>query len=368
MTFLTFNRRVIAALSVVFLAFGCAAGCGWFEDKAKAVAIAVGALGQDPFSSTNFGEDVNGLQPGPNGGVRDGQLAGLYGGTLNKSSCDKSALIRFLTGKGNGPKAAAWAGVRGIRVKDIPAHIKKLTPVLLRNDTRVRNHGFRKGLATVFEALLEAGIAVLVDDFGQPVVKCNCGNPLSEPIKGVDDFKVDIPDKEWQRKYSKKKVTVVKPNRGKRVRRFYLADVAGGKGIGRPAGTDSTRDVKLAAPPAPPAASRSAKSAPAVAGTWRATSYSSSLIRVSEAGDGAYTGAIARDLKLTGTCVARAGRIIWRMRGTGSHFTGSLSPVDANSCADAPGQPAVWDLTGNTLKMCFSINQRQQCETWERTG
>jgi hypothetical protein len=169
--------RVFAGALAILLVLGFStAGC---SRAIKVLAIAVGVLGPDPFIQQRLGKDESGVQPGPNGGIRSGGVAGLYGGTLNKRACDKTKLIKYLTDPANARKASAWAGVRRIKIKNISAYIKRLTPVLLRNDTRVRNHGFRDGVATVLEALLEAGIAVLIDEWGEPVVKCNCGNPLS---------------------------------------------------------------------------------------------------------------------------------------------------------------------------------------------
>ena len=52
---------------------------------------------------------------------------------------------------------------------------------LLRTDTRVTNHGYVNGQANGFQAVLEAGTAVFVDQYGRPVVKCYCGNPLTPP-------------------------------------------------------------------------------------------------------------------------------------------------------------------------------------------
>lgn len=52
----------------------------------------------------------------------------------------------------------------GIKSNDIPAYVARLTPVILRTDTFVTNHGFAQGRATVVPAVLQAGTAVLVDD------------------------------------------------------------------------------------------------------------------------------------------------------------------------------------------------------------
>jgi len=109
-----------------------------------------------------------------------GSTPGLYGGTRQVSSCNKDQLVSFL--QANPDKARAWAGVEGISVADIPTYVAGLTPAILRADTRVTNHGFENGQATTYQAVLEAGTAVLVDDFGVPRARCYCGNPLTPPV------------------------------------------------------------------------------------------------------------------------------------------------------------------------------------------
>lgn len=64
----------------------------------------------------------------------------------------------------------------------MPAYLRSLTPVQLRMDTRVTNHGYRDGAATSYQAVLQSGTAVLVDDRGVPRVRCACGNPLTPPV------------------------------------------------------------------------------------------------------------------------------------------------------------------------------------------
>jgi hypothetical protein len=134
----------------------------------------------DPFAPP-MGTDQPPSQPvqaPPNFQVPGGHV-GLYGGSLNQSSCDKTQMISFL--QSNPDKAAAWANVLGITPAQIPAYINSLTPIILRSDTLVTNHGFVNGQANAFPAVLQAGTAVLVDDKGEPVTKCYCGNPLSSP-------------------------------------------------------------------------------------------------------------------------------------------------------------------------------------------
>ncbi|HXA27961.1 MAG TPA: DUF6777 domain-containing protein [Candidatus Angelobacter sp.] len=109
-----------------------------------------------------------------------GATPGLYGGTRQLSACDTSLLISFL--QQNPDKARAWAGVEGIAPSDIPGYVATLTPVLVRADTRVTNHGFAGGQATTYQSVLQAGTAVLVDRYGVPRVRCYCGNPLAPPV------------------------------------------------------------------------------------------------------------------------------------------------------------------------------------------
>ena len=51
---------------------------------------------------------------------------------------------------------------------DIPKFLATLTPVQLRTDTKVTNHGFESGEATSRRADPQAGTSVLVDRQGIP--------------------------------------------------------------------------------------------------------------------------------------------------------------------------------------------------------
>jgi hypothetical protein len=104
---------------------------------------------------------------------------GLYGGSGDERVCDPAQLVEFLAA--NQGKAAAWAEVLRIPVGSIASYVARLTPVVLTADTLVTNHGYRDGRATSLQSVLQAGTAVMVDDRGAPRVKCNCGNPLTEP-------------------------------------------------------------------------------------------------------------------------------------------------------------------------------------------
>jgi hypothetical protein len=144
--------------------------------------------GPDPFTESTAKESsASPVSPSPTElatqnavqGVQGG-APGLYGGTRNVASCDVEKQITFF--KGAPDKQRAFASVARVDPPDVPAYLRSLTPVVLRMDTRVTNHGFSDGRAAGYQAVLQAGTAVLVDDRGVPRVRCACGNPLSEPV------------------------------------------------------------------------------------------------------------------------------------------------------------------------------------------
>jgi hypothetical protein len=61
----------------------------------------------------------------------------------------------------------------------VAAFVAGLTPVVLRGDTAVVDHGYRDGRAVPARAVLAAGTAVFVDGHGVPVVGCRSGDPLT---------------------------------------------------------------------------------------------------------------------------------------------------------------------------------------------
>ncbi|MEU9173524.1 DUF6777 domain-containing protein [Streptomyces sp. NPDC048420] len=150
---------------------------------------AASKTGPDPFTeSTAKDSSAPPVSASPTGSsepanaVRgvDGAAPGLYGGTRNVSSCDVEKQVKAL--QAAPAKNRAFASVAGVRPSGVPAYLRSLTPLQLRMDTRVTNHGYRDGAATSYQAVLQAGTAVLVDDHGVPRTRCACGNPLTPPV------------------------------------------------------------------------------------------------------------------------------------------------------------------------------------------
>ena len=132
----------------------------------------------------------------------------------------------------------------GITPDRIEEYIDGLTPVLLRHDTLVKNHDYKKGKAVAFDSLLEAGIAVLVNDQGLPAVKCSCGNPLQSFDKDPEKISVTFEDgnKKWDG-YEKSDVVTVRPA-PRPLERIALVDVDDpDRGINRPVGSTGESDT-----------------------------------------------------------------------------------------------------------------------------
>ncbi|MEV5878949.1 DUF6777 domain-containing protein [Streptomyces sp. NPDC052101] len=111
--------------------------------------------------------------------VLSGATPGLYSGTARVAGCDVERQIGRLTADRG--RAAAFARAAGVPGSGLPGYLHGLTPVALRADTRVTGHGYRGGEAVGYQAVLQAGTAVLVDNRGVPRVRCACGNPLASP-------------------------------------------------------------------------------------------------------------------------------------------------------------------------------------------
>ncbi|WP_157880328.1 DUF6777 domain-containing protein, partial [Streptomyces katrae] len=252
------RRHVPAGAAVLALLGLIAAGCGAQDPEQTKGAAAesqeltlqpVGAAGPDPFTaSTSTAESAPVQPPVPNRtgqGIRTVGAAtpGLYGGTNRLGSCDVERQAAYLTA--DDAKARAFAQATGIEQEKIPEFLRGLTPVVLRADTRITNHGFRDGRADGYQSVLQAGTAVLVDDHGMPRVRCGCGNPLAAPrsAKGSPVLKGD----QWNG-YRPNQVIVIEPTI-QPVKRLLIVNVADNTWIERKAGDDGAQDKAPKVPP-----------------------------------------------------------------------------------------------------------------------
>jgi hypothetical protein len=212
------------------------------------------STGQDPFTASTARTSAPATPtPVPNPsetranvtqGV-DGATPGLYGGTRKVASCDVEKQITALTADPD--KNKAFASVLDIDPSGVPDYLRALTPVQLRMDTRVTNHGYRNGAPTSYQAVLQAGTAVLVDGHGVPRVRCACGNPLLPPVavKGTTRLKGEP----WPR-FSSAHVVVVRPA-AQVVDVFIMFDPKSGNWLARKAGDTGGSDKKTEPPAVP---------------------------------------------------------------------------------------------------------------------
>ncbi|MFE9633507.1 DUF6777 domain-containing protein [Streptomyces sp. NPDC006463] len=244
-------RRHAPAGAALFAALGLfAAACGGSEEPSGAAGSEsqevhlqpVAAAGPAPFTATSATAESAPVQPPlPNRtgqGIRTVNAAtpGLYGGTERLGSCDVEQQVRSLTA--DDAKAHAFAEASDIEQSNIPEFLRGLTPVVLRADTRVTSHGFRDGRADSFQAVLQAGTAVLVDEHGMPRVRCACGNPLLAPraAKGSPVHKGDP----WNG-YQPNQVVVIEPTTHA-INNLVIVNIADNTWIERKRGDDGAQD------------------------------------------------------------------------------------------------------------------------------
>jgi len=251
---------VVVALLVAAVVIAAVVAFGGGDDTAgtkKEVFTEPISSTRNPFSPP-VGQDSSNVTPVQQGGntTQTGGQQGLYGGTLQQGTCDKTQLVTFL--QQNPDKGRAWAGALGITPEQISTYVQRLTPVILRSDTRVTNHGFKNGGATSFQTVLQAGTAVLVDEKGEVVTKCYCGNPLTSPLSYPPVYF----GPRWNG-FSSNNLTIIKQNTTT-ITIFILIDVRTNEPFQRPAGTDGTQDTPGTGTPtsAPPTTAPPATTAP----------------------------------------------------------------------------------------------------------
>jgi len=189
---------VVVAVIVVSIVLTRPGGGGGDSASGGNVRLeAAGETGPNPFTESTAEEsspppstpNVSRNDESPGSAYRvNGAQPGLYGGTRNVASCDVEQQIHVL-GR-DSTKNRAFASVAGVEPGQVPGYLRSLTPVQLRVDTRVTNHGYVDGSASSYQAILQAGTAVLVDARGVPRVRCACGNPLTPPAQNQSSMKV----------------------------------------------------------------------------------------------------------------------------------------------------------------------------------
>lgn len=236
-------RRIAVLVVGVVILSGCGDSVPTFF-AVKAVAAGVPSLAPFFDEGERLGRDEPRIaSQEPHSGLQQGNTPGLYGGTRKPNVCDVDKLEDFLTDPKNKKKTQVWADIAGVKIDGVGNYLDDLTPVLLRHDTLVKNHDYKKGKGVPFDALLEAGIAVLVDEQGLPAVKCSCGNPLRAFDEDPQRIKVEFDDdnQKWDG-YDESALVVVKPA-PEQLKEIKLVDVEDSDtGISREVGSTGESD------------------------------------------------------------------------------------------------------------------------------
>lgn len=243
-----------------------------FQEPGEIFLAAAADVGPDPFSTdplqTPPDPTLAQAVTDPNATVtatgssqvaaNSGSKVGLYGGSMKIEVCQPKKLVDFLAA--NPDKGAAWVAALNadpmVKMADgtalttarIGEYVASLTSVVLRDDTRVTNHLFKNGKAIPFQAVLQKGTAVLVDNKGVMRARCFCGNPLVPPVaqKTTPKYKGG----KWA-DFDPGKITVVQTSTVV-ISTFILTDPKTGQLINRPAGGTGLTDVKNNGNTAPP--------------------------------------------------------------------------------------------------------------------
>ncbi|MFF3950023.1 DUF6777 domain-containing protein [Streptomyces sp. NPDC001902] len=237
------------ALAVVFTRPGGVSG----GKQGELFLQTAGSAGPNPFTGSTAEETAAPSAtpalptPSTTGGtvrqVYSGGMPGLYGGTRDAASCDVEKQISALSSDPS--KSRAFASVLGLAPAGVPAYLRGLTPLQLRADTRVTNHGYRDRRPTAFQSVLQAGTAVLVDDRGMPRVRCACGNPLTGPVEQKDGARTV--GRAWPG-YQPSRTVVVAPAT-ERVKKFVVRDPGTGEWFTRESGDGKASGDTRTTPP-----------------------------------------------------------------------------------------------------------------------
>jgi hypothetical protein len=177
-----------------------------------------------------------------------GDTPALYGGSKSKKVSDKEGELRYLAAHPekatafcaalNSDPTFRWSGGTQIRPDQLRDYFAELTPVLLTRDTRVTNWGYRNGRPIPRQSVLQAGQLVLIDRYGIPRKRCECGNPLTPPVPSRKPPVYTGP--KWPG-FTPSTIIVIQQTTVV-INTVTVIDVNTGQTFGRPPGTDGTSD------------------------------------------------------------------------------------------------------------------------------
>ncbi|MGW0324684.1 DUF6777 domain-containing protein [Nocardia sp. NPDC003183] len=234
----------------------------------------------------------------------DGAEPGAYAGERDVTISRRDDLAAYL--EGHPETAAALVEVLNkdpavtrsgsLTAAGLGAYLRALTPVVLRFDIRVTDHGLDGNTPVPRQAVLQSGTAVLVDGLGVPRIRLAGGSPLIA-MQNVSETPQYLGVK-WNG-FDEKAIAAMRPT-GTLLTVLVLIDLRTGVAFDRPVGSIGDRDTERTA------GSVESSTSPVVTTAPPTTSLSST----------ATTAADSRPLDLSGP---------WTMRSLGSDIAGAVS-------------------------------------------
>jgi hypothetical protein len=167
----------------------------------------------------------------------DGAVPQLYGGHMGQAPCDSHLLVRALDGSGD--LARAWAEAVGVDVDGLHDFVGGLVAVVVLDDVRVTDWRHEDGRGVPYQVVLERGTAVLVDDHGEPRVRCISGDPLGFPAKV--QAAAHFVGEHWEH-FEPAALVVIAPA-AKVLPTLVLLETSTGQPFGRPIGGADRADI-----------------------------------------------------------------------------------------------------------------------------
>lgn len=177
------GRRVLVGIAAGVLVVAGCSGDG--SDSAAAASVEVflarDALGERAFADVAIGSVSDARLVELAGDTRVGSASGAF--VALDGACDVGALFEQLSAADD--RLAAWSAAAGVEPADALSYLTSLIPAVAVEDVVVTISFYDGGTATSeTTAQLQAGTAVLVDDGGDPRVRCRSGQPLrSSPVE-----------------------------------------------------------------------------------------------------------------------------------------------------------------------------------------
>jgi hypothetical protein len=243
--------------------------------------------------------------------------------------------------------------------------------MLLTRDIRVTNYGYRNGHPTPRQSVLQAGQLILVDRYGVPRKRCECGNPLTPPVPSSRPPVYTGP--RWP-SFNPTTIIVIQQTTVI-IDTFTVIDVHTGETYSRPPGTNGTSDGP---PPqqgtgesttttAPPPSETTTTSAPPSSETTTTTAGGGAPIQSSEL-SGPWSGTLTITDITIPSSLAQSASAAGCDISTLEALKGQAVPMEMTITVDAGGTSGSATMNLDTSSLGSSASSQPQTLTFTISG